>query len=101
MTGIRQLLCVIRARARFGAGSSLGRDRQAEPARLRDLKRSASPRGVVRLCVESDPRVLGVGGELIDVLGRADVDPHAHTLVATATLLPVVLTKANLDVARP
>src|SRR5262245_42417646 len=80
--------------------SWLGGNRQAEPARLSDLKRTDSPRGLVRLRIQGYPRFLGVSGQLIDVLCRTDVDAHAHTFLAVVALLPVVLTETNLDVSR-
>jgi hypothetical protein len=69
----------------------MGRDRQPEPARLGDLEDAAAPVDVVRLAVERDTGRPGPARELVDVLGRGDVEPQADALDAIAALLPVVM----------
>jgi hypothetical protein len=75
--------------------SPLGRDRDSESARFSHLKCPAPPRSVMRLRVQSDSRLLRVRRELIDVLRRADEEPHADALLTPAALLPVVLAKID------
>src|SRR5262245_2584625 len=77
----------------------LGKDRQPEPAGLGDRECPAAPVSVLDVRVESKACLLRALGELVDVLRRAEVDPHAHTLLAVTSFLPVILIQADKGVA--
>ena len=68
----------VRFAAHVASGLSLGSDREAEPARFCHLESAGAPLGVMRLRVQRDSRLLGLGGELIDVLLGADISASPH-----------------------
>src|SRR5687768_18052441 len=95
---------VTRARAAFGIAAvpfraavpvsglrrSLRKNRQQKTAWIGDLERTALPLRVVRFRRERDAGVPGPLGNLVDVTRRRlDGQPHADSLLAVASLLPV------------
>jgi hypothetical protein len=53
----------------------------------------------VRLGVERNPRLPGIGRELIDVLCGAEKNSHADAFLSVAAFLPVVLADVDDGVA--
>src|SRR6185436_4198917 len=79
----------------------LRKDRQQKTARIADLERAAVPLGVVRVRREHDAGISGPLGDLVDLARlRRDGQAQTDSLLAVAPLLPIVLVKPDLGLAR-
>src|SRR5918996_2301359 len=85
---------------RWGLCRCFRKDGQQETARIDDLERPALPLSVLRLRLERDAGALRPPRDLVDVLRRRHGQSHTDSLLAVASLLPIVLVQADLRLAR-